>query len=69
MNVWVGFRVPVGERFFSSERRPGEHAVAQLAEALRHKPEGRWFKSRWATEFFNLSNPSNHIMSWDLLSL
>jgi hypothetical protein len=23
------------------------HAVAQLVEALRHKPEGRGFDSRW----------------------
>ena len=23
------------------------HAVAQLVEALRYKPEGRWFDSRW----------------------
>ena len=23
------------------------HAVAQLVEALRNKPEGRWFDSRW----------------------
>jgi len=24
------------------------HAVAQLVEALRYKPEGRWFDSRWS---------------------
>jgi len=35
-----------------------EHAVAQLAEALRYKPEGRGFNSRWChwnislTQFF-----------------
>jgi len=23
------------------------HTVAQLVEALRYKPEGRWFDSRW----------------------
>jgi len=30
----------------SSQDREG-HAVAQLVEALRYKPEGRWFDSRW----------------------
>jgi hypothetical protein len=24
-----------------------EHAVAQLVEALRYKPEGSWFDFRW----------------------
>ena len=24
------------------------HAVAQLVEALRYKPEGRWFDFRWS---------------------
>jgi hypothetical protein len=32
----------------------GGHAVAQLVEALRYKPEGFWFDSR----FFYLHNPS-----------
>jgi hypothetical protein len=25
----------------------GVHAMAQLVEALRYKPDGRWFDSRW----------------------
>ena len=28
------------------------HAVAQLVEALRYKPEGRGFDSRWCRIFF-----------------
>ena len=39
-------------RLYSQENIPGthfcwEHAVAQLVEALRYKPEGRGFDSRW----------------------
>ena len=29
-----------------------EHPVAQLVEALRYKPKGRRFDSRWSVEFF-----------------
>jgi hypothetical protein len=29
------------------------YAVAQLVEALRYKPEGRGFDSRWSHEFFS----------------
>jgi hypothetical protein len=32
----------------------GAHAVAQLFEALRYKPEGREFDSRWCFIFFNI---------------
>jgi hypothetical protein len=31
------------------------HAVAQLVEALRHKPEGRWCDSRWCHWNFSLT--------------
>jgi len=31
------------------------HAVAQLVEALRYKPEGRGFDSRWCHWFFSLT--------------
>ena len=31
------------------------HAVAQLVEALRHKPEGRGFDSRWCHWNFSLT--------------
>ena len=31
------------------------HAVAQLAEALRYKPEGRGFDSRWCHWNFSLT--------------
>jgi hypothetical protein len=31
------------------------HAVAQLAEALRYKPEGRGFDSRWGHWDFSLN--------------
>jgi hypothetical protein len=33
----------------------GEHAVAQLVEALRYKPEGRGFDSRWCHWNFSLT--------------
>jgi hypothetical protein len=33
--------------FTFSNGRNGGHAVAQLVEALRYKPEGRGFNSRW----------------------
>ena len=32
-----------------------EHAVAQLVEALRYKPEGRGFDSRWCHWIFTLT--------------
>jgi hypothetical protein len=31
--------------------------VAQLVEALRYKPEGRGFDSRWYHSNFSLNNP------------
>jgi hypothetical protein len=31
--------------------------VAQLVEALRYKPEGRGFDSRWFHLIFSLTNP------------
>ena len=35
------------------------HAVAQLVEALRYKPEGRGFDSRWC----HWNNPSGRTMT------
>ena len=35
--------------------RYGEHAVAQLVEALRYRPEGRGFDSRWCHRNFSLT--------------
>jgi len=32
--------------------KPWRHAVAQLVEALRYKPESREFDSRWSLDFF-----------------
>jgi hypothetical protein len=34
---------------------PWGHAVAQLVEALRYKPEGREFDSRWCNWNFSLT--------------
>jgi len=31
---------------YSVIMKPRGHAVAQLVQALRYKPEGRWFDSR-----------------------
>ena len=33
----------------------GQHAVAQLVESLRYKPEGRGFDSRWCHWNFSLT--------------
>jgi hypothetical protein len=33
--------------WYSNCVRWGTLLVAQLVEALRYKPEGRWFNSRW----------------------
>jgi hypothetical protein len=30
----------------------GGHAVVQLVEGLRYKPESRWFDSRWCHWIF-----------------
>jgi len=38
------------------------HAVAQLVEAVRHKPEGRGFDSQWC----HWNNPSGHTMALGL---
>jgi hypothetical protein len=42
------------------------HAVAQLVEALRYKPEGRGFNSRRFHWNFNWHNPSDRIMALGL---
>jgi hypothetical protein len=39
------------------------HAVAHLVEALRYKPEGHWFDSRWYHLDFYLPNPSGHAVT------
>jgi hypothetical protein len=36
-----------GSIILESTLKKREHAVAQLVEALRYKPEGRVFDSRW----------------------
>ena len=42
------------------------HAVAQLVEALRCKPEGRGFDSRWYHWNFFIDNPSCRTMALEL---
>ena len=45
------------------------YGVALLVEALRYKPKGRGFDSRWAVKFFiDLILPTA-LGSWDRLSL
>jgi len=36
--------------------------VAQLVEALRYKPEGRWFDSRWVNWICRSFNSSGRTM-------
>jgi hypothetical protein len=36
---------------------------AVVFEALRYKPEGRRFDSRWCLDFFHLHNPSGRTMA------
>jgi hypothetical protein len=38
--------------FFTAD---GEYAVAQLVEALRYKPKGRGFDSRWSHRNFSVN--------------
>jgi hypothetical protein len=38
------------------------HAVAQLVEALRYKPEGRGFDSRWCHWIFFVDSPSGRTL-------
>jgi hypothetical protein len=40
---------------YNSDLLYEEHAVAQLVERLRHKPEGRGFDSRWCHWNFSLT--------------
>ena len=40
--------------FNQNNETKAEHAVAQLVEALRYKPEGRGFDSRWCQWNFSL---------------
>jgi hypothetical protein len=43
-------------RFYHSRRlHVTKHAIAQLVEALRYKPEGRGFDSRWCNWNFSLT--------------
>jgi hypothetical protein len=42
-------------RYFKSIQLCGDHAVVQLVEALRYKPDGRGFKSRWGYLDFSLT--------------
>jgi len=42
------------------------YAVAQLVKALRYKPEGSRFDSRWCHCNFSLVFPSDHTMALGL---
>ena len=66
--VWTGGKsrshrdsIPVPFSVSSYTELPGPHfrerghAVAQLVEALRYKPEGRGFDSRWCNWIFSLT--------------
>ena len=57
-SVGIGLSFGGGEadRAFPSVTEVKEgHAVAQLVEALRYKPEGRGFDSRWCHWNFSLT--------------
>jgi hypothetical protein len=53
----VSYKLPVNCTFYCSLCFVLVHAVAQLAEALRYKPEGRWFDSRLFQWNFSLFRP------------
>jgi hypothetical protein len=42
------------------------HAVSQVVETLRYKPEGRGFASRWCIGIFHWHNPSGRTMALEL---
>ena len=50
-NAWIRNTVPWDIKSFSTG-----HAVAQLVEAPRYKPEGRGFDSRWCHWNFSLTS-------------
>ena len=46
------------------------YPVAPLVEALRYKPEGRWFVSRWGSLRFSIDIiPLAALWPWGRLSL
>ena len=49
------FFFTVGHILYKAIRLLLGHAVVQLDEALRYKPEGRWFDSRWCHWNFSLT--------------
>jgi hypothetical protein len=65
-------------KFLSKEQYKGEGGgrnreefnipLSVVVKALRYKPQGRGFDTRWG-EFLNLPNPSRSTRPWGLLSL
>jgi hypothetical protein len=51
----VEFSTEIQEIFIKRARTIWEYAVAQSVEALRYKPEGRAFDSRWCYWNFSLT--------------
>jgi hypothetical protein len=49
-------------------RKELAHMVAQLVEALRNKPEGRGFDSRWCQRNFFIDNLPAALWLWGHLS-
>ena len=56
--------------YFENTTEEGGHAVPQLVEALRYKPEGHGFDFRWGHwDFFIYLLLSAALWLWDRLSL